>query len=152
MMVFCVSPSMAVHEKHAANVDYVTKVSKSLADSVENFLSTNDEALAERYLVAILSRSDASIDRVGDLIHSQPNFGQASVGYHPRQVVQVRGREMSYGLFVPPTYKPTKAFPLVVCLHGAGFTGDSYLERWAARLGNAYILAVSYTHLRAHET
>ena len=63
------------------------------------------------------------------------------VGHQPSQSVQVRREEMSYGLFVPLTYDPTKAFPLVVCLHGAGFTGDLYLERWAGRLGDSYILA-----------
>jgi pimeloyl-ACP methyl ester carboxylesterase len=30
---------------------------------------------------------------------------------------------------------------LVVCLHGAGFTGDVYLERWQSRLGEGYLLA-----------
>ena len=141
MIAFCVSSSMAVNGKHGANVDYVSNSSKSLEELVEKFLSTNDVALAEEILVSILSRSDVSTSRVAGLIHSEPRFSQDSVGHQPRQIVQVRGREMSYGLFVPPTYEPIKAFPLVVCLHGAGFTGDSYLERWVARLGNAYILA-----------
>jgi pimeloyl-ACP methyl ester carboxylesterase len=30
---------------------------------------------------------------------------------------------------------------LVICLHGAGFTGDVYLERWQSRLGDDYLLA-----------
>jgi len=30
---------------------------------------------------------------------------------------------------------------LVVCLHGAGFTGEAYLERWQVRLGKDYVLA-----------
>jgi dienelactone hydrolase len=29
----------------------------------------------------------------------------------------------------------------VICLHGAGFTGDAYLERWQTRLNERYILA-----------
>ena len=29
----------------------------------------------------------------------------------------------------------------MVCLHGAGFTGEAYLERWQARLGEDYVLA-----------
>jgi dienelactone hydrolase len=36
---------------------------------------------------------------------------------------------------------PTKDYALVICLHGAGFTGDAYLERWKARLGDDYVLA-----------
>ena len=141
MIVFCVAPSMAWGAERSLNVGDASKSSKSLKVLVETFLSTNDMALAEEFLVAILSSPDASVDRVAALIHSGPRLDQASVGHQPRQVVQVRGKEMSYGLFVPPAYKPNKSFPLVVCLHGAGFTGDSYLERWAARLGDAYILA-----------
>jgi len=30
---------------------------------------------------------------------------------------------------------------LVVCLHGAGFTGEAYLERWRSRLGDEFLLA-----------
>ena len=43
---------------------------------------------------------------------------------------------MPYRLFVPEGYDSTKIYPLVLFLHGAGERGT----------------AVSYTHLRAHET
>ena len=56
-----------------------------------------------------------------------------------------RDKTFSYGLFVPPAHDPEVALPLVVCLHGAGFTGDSYLERWATRLGEWSILACPTT-------
>ena len=76
MIAFCVSSSMAVNGKHGANVDYVSKSSKSLEELVEKFLSTNDVALAEEILVSILSRSDVSTSRVAGLIHSEPRFSQ----------------------------------------------------------------------------
>jgi len=59
----------------------------------------------------------------------------------PHLPIEVHGLDHSFGLFVPASYKPEKSMPLVVCLHGAGFTGDAYLERWAPRLGDDYILA-----------
>lgn len=55
--------------------------------------------------------------------------------------LRVRNRTDRYGLYVPLSYRPTKDYALVVCLHGAGFTGDTYLERWQARLSEGYILA-----------
>jgi predicted esterase len=50
-------------------------------------------------------------------------------------------------LYVPANYRPEHRYGLVICLHGTGFTGDSYLERWQTRLGDAYILACpTFTH------
>jgi predicted esterase len=48
---------------------------------------------------------------------------------------------MSYGLYVPETYGPSRKYPLIICLHGAGFDGDTYLDRWQPRLGEDYLLA-----------
>ena len=113
----------------------------SLASLVRNYRTTADSTMSEQVLTSILSRSDANIDRVASLLGKPGPFKEAPVGYLPSQPIQVRGQPMSYGLYVPSSYDSSKAFPLVVCLHGAGFTGDSYLERWASRLGDAYILA-----------
>jgi hypothetical protein len=114
---------------------------ESLKSLVQTYLATTDPVVAEGRLNAILSIPEASIAAVTTILEMAPIFKDASVGHQPSQTVQVRGEAKSYGLFVPPSYDPTKAYPLVVCLHGAGFTGDSYLERWTARLGDSYILA-----------
>ena len=53
----------------------------------------------------------------------------------------MRGHTHHLALSVPLTYQPAKGYGLVVCLHGAGFTGEAYLERWQARLGEDYVLA-----------
>ncbi len=92
-------------------------------------------------LSAIVAHPEASLERVSQLLREGRPYGPAPVGLLPSQPIRVRGTTLSYGLFVPPTYDPEKAFPLVICLHGAGFTGDSYLERWATRLGESFILA-----------
>ena len=46
-----------------------------------------------------------------------------------------------YSLYVPDSYRPERAYPLIICLHGAGFTGEAYLDRWRPRLGDDYLLA-----------
>jgi hypothetical protein len=61
----------------------------------------------------------------------------------------VQGRAYHLALSVPLTYQPTKGYGLVVCLHGAGFTGEAYLERWQARLGENYVLACPTTPMGA---
>ena len=53
----------------------------------------------------------------------------------------MQGHAYHLALSVPLTYQPAKGYGLVVCLHGAGFTGEAYLERWQARLGEDYVLA-----------
>jgi hypothetical protein len=136
--VFFVLPTFATP---GHNVLTAQDAHQSLPELIRIYLSTADDALSERMFHEIISRPNASIDRIAGLIESAQTFESAKVGHQPSQSVLVRGSEMSYGLFVPTSYEPSQAFPFVVCLHGAGFTGDSYLERWAERLGEAYILA-----------
>ena len=114
---------------------------QSLATLITHYLTVEDRVSAEPLLQAILAHPRASLQRVSRLLRESRTYEAAPVGMLPNQPVRVRGRTLSYGLFVPPAYDPEVAFPLVVCLHGAGFTGDSYLERWATRLGESHILA-----------
>ena len=92
-----------------------------------------------------MDHPQASLERVGEVLQEGRTYQAAPVGMLPSQPVRVRDKTLSYGLFVPPAYDPDVASPLVVCLHGAGFTGDSYLERWATRLGEWSILACPTT-------
>ena len=114
---------------------------QSLATLVAKYLTVDDRERAEASLQAILAHPQASLERVRELLRTRPTYAAAPVGMLPSQPVRVRGKTLSYGLFVPPAYDPEFALPLVVCLHGAGFTGDSYLERWAKRLGESHLLA-----------
>jgi len=133
--------SWAQEPSNASSISPIDQKKESLSNLVRTYLSTSNPELAEELLQTILSRPDASLEQVANLLHSEPSFERGPVGHLPGQPIQVQGKDMSYGLFVPPSYDPAEAFPLVVCLHGAGFTGDSYLERWASRLGESYILA-----------
>lgn len=116
-----------------------------LATFIAQYLTVEDRDQAESSLQAILVHPEASLERVSRVLKKSRTYEAAPVGMLPSQPVQVRGKTLSYGLFVPPAYDPEIALPLVVCLHGAGFTGDSYLERWAARLGEWAILACPTT-------
>ncbi|HSQ51950.1 MAG TPA: hypothetical protein VLL94_11860 [Nitrospiraceae bacterium] len=53
----------------------------------------------------------------------------------------MQGEAYDLAISVPLTYQTAKSYGLVICLHGAGFTGQAYLERWQARLGEDYVLA-----------
>ena len=117
----------------------------SLATLVMEYLTVEDREEAGSSLQAILVHPQASLERVNEVLQESRTYDAAPVGMLPNQPVQVRGKTLSYGLFVPPSYDPEVALPLVVCLHGAGFTGDSYLERWATRLGEWSILACPTT-------
>ena len=118
---------------------------QSLATLVTQYLTVEDRGQAEPALQAILAHPQASLQRVSRVLQESRTYEAAPVGMLPNQPVRVRGKTLSYGLFVPPAYDPQVALPLVVCLHGAGFTGDSYLERWATRLGEWSILACPTT-------
>lgn len=112
---------------------------------VREYLTVEDRGQAESLLQAILDHPQASLERISGLLRASRTYEAAPVGMLPSQPVRVRGKTLSYGLFVPPAYDPDVVWPLVVCLHGAGFTGDSYLERWATRLGEWSILACPTT-------
>ncbi len=119
--------------------------SQSLATLVMQYLAVEDREGAESSLQAILDHPQASLERVSAVLQEGRTYEAAPVGMLPSQPVLVRDKTFSYGLFVPSAYNPDVAWPLVVCLHGAGFTGDSYLERWASRLGEWSILACPTT-------
>jgi pimeloyl-ACP methyl ester carboxylesterase len=108
---------------------------------VLQYLDAAEAEQAERTLQDILADPDASIDTITRLIQTGREYGPQPVGTMPDERVDVQGRTYHFALFVPQTYQPSKGYGLVVCLHGAGFSGDAYLERWQARLAEDYVLA-----------
>ena len=113
----------------------------NLTTLVLQYLDTAEAEPAERTLQDILADPDASIDTITRLIQTGREYGARPVGTMADERVELQGRTYQFALFVPQTYRPNKAYGLVVCLHGAGFSGDAYLERWQARLGEDYVLA-----------
>lgn len=112
-----------------------------LARLVQQYLGAPTAEDAEQLLDAILHDPHADLHTIRAALRMGGEYGVEPVGAQVGRPVRVRGRTYSFGLYVPDSYRPTKDYGLVVCLHGAGFTGDSYLERWQARLESEYILA-----------
>jgi pimeloyl-ACP methyl ester carboxylesterase len=113
----------------------------SLAPLLWQFLDTGDSDEADRLLHILLSRADVSISSVTQVLQADRPYQNQSMGVLPDEHVTVRGRPYRLSLSIPRGYQPAKQYGLVVCLHGAGFTGEEYLERWQARLGEDYVLA-----------
>jgi predicted esterase len=113
---------------------------QSPAGMVWEYLLTNDAGQADRLLPQILNRYDGNPDALKQAIRSGPPYTTQPVGVLPDERIVLRDRAYRYSLYVPPSYFPTESYALIVCLHGAGFSGDAYLERWQPRLGERYIL------------
>ena len=96
---------------------------------------------SQKILQAILQHPDADLHTVEAAIRQVSRYSKAPVGAQPKRLVKVRDQDASFSLYVPPTYSPDRAYPLIVCLHGAGFSGEAYLDRWVSRLEDRYILA-----------
>jgi dienelactone hydrolase len=115
--------------------------SESLASQIFRYLDTTNGEEADRLLREIRLHPDASVEQVTRIIQTERIYDTQPIGTLPDERVQIQGRVYPLALSIPLTYQPSKGYGLVVCLHGAGFTGDVYLERWQARLGDEYILA-----------
>jgi hypothetical protein len=113
----------------------------SLRALILEYLAIEDGLKADDLLRQIVRRDDATLISVTSILQEGRSYVSAPVGLQPGQEIAVGTRAFEYGLYVPQNYDPEQAYPLVVCLHGAGFTGDAYLERWQTRLGDSYILA-----------
>jgi predicted esterase len=113
----------------------------SLEDLINTYLATDSTEAADRALATILRDPLVTVSAVEAAMKPARPPAMPSVGSQPEQPLMVKGRRYAYGLYVPPSYRPEQAYPLVVCLHGAGFDGNTYLERWSPRLGDRYILA-----------
>ncbi|MCP9439220.1 MAG: hypothetical protein NNA20_10255 [Nitrospira sp.] len=117
------------------------ETSGDLAAKVFQYLDAPANEDTDRLLHEVLTHPESSIERVGDIIRIGRSYGEQPTGTVPDLQVSVRGRSYPLSIAVPASYHPSKSLGLVVCLHGAGFDGKAYLERWQERLGDAYILA-----------
>jgi len=129
--------SLVSHEANAADVP----PSADLKTQVFRYLDSTDTDEAARTLQAILSDPYVTIDQTIRIIQTERDYAPQPTGTIPDERIDVRGRAYHLALSIPPTYQPTENYGLVVCLHGAGFTGEAYLERWQVRLGKDYVLA-----------
>jgi pimeloyl-ACP methyl ester carboxylesterase len=115
--------------------------SENLPVLVFQYLDAVEGDEAERLLRLIEDHPDASIERVIRIIETERSYESRPIGTLPDERISLQGQTYALAMSVPLTYQPSKGYALIVCLHGAGFTGDVYLERWQARLGEDYLLA-----------
>jgi dienelactone hydrolase len=104
------------------------------------YLAAND-ADAERMVPTLATRP---VDDLENALHQAiiaPERGDAPVGKQPGRRFQVGNRTFHFALYVPESYRADHAYPLMICLHGAGFGGETYLDRWQPRLKEGFILA-----------
>lgn len=105
------------------------------------YLDSRDTEETAQVLQSLLSDPTLTIDQAIRIIQTERTYSTQPTGTLPDERLDVWGRTYHLALSVPLTYQPAKDYGLVVCLHGAGFTGETYLERWQARLGGEYVLA-----------
>ena len=129
--------SLSIPATHAAEEG----ASTDLASQVWQYLTTQDVEQQRTVLASIVQRPDATVQVVQELLRKGPPHGLQPVGLLPDEQIVVRERPYQLSLSVPQSYEPTRDYALIVCLHGAGFTGEAYLDRWNSRLGEGYILA-----------
>jgi len=115
--------------------------SAEMKAQVFRYLDSTDADEAAGILKSVLADPQATIDQVRGIIQTERDYTPQLTGTLPDEQIDVQGHAYNVALSVPLTYQPVKSYGLVVCLHGAGFTGESYLERWQARLGKDYVLA-----------
>ena len=113
----------------------------SLPAMVFQYLDTPDPDEAERLLRSIQDHPGTSIERVTRIIETERRYDSRPIGTLLDERIRIQGQTYAVALSVPLTYQPSKGYALIVCLHGAGFSGDVYLERWQARLDEDSILA-----------
>jgi len=133
-----IAPALALSQ--IQNTLAPKEVESELNLLVQQFLFSEDEQQREALLKEILSHKAATIDGLKRLIQNGGLYPPGPSVGSLHQSIHVRGYEMSYALYVPENYDPQLAYPLIVCLHGAGFEGDSYLDRWKTRLGEKSLL------------
>jgi predicted esterase len=112
-----------------------------LADLVNEYVETPDGEKASALLADILKHPQADVETVERILSNGRVYAIQPVGLQPSVPMHVHSRSFRYGLYVPSNYVPSKPYALVICLHGAGFTGDAYLERWQTRLDDGYLVA-----------
>lgn len=133
-------PDRSAWSMEADFVGEVNADTDSLASLVRQYLEADSKNQGE-LKTRIMSRPDAGLEEIRAIIQAGKVYEIMPVGILPDQPIRVKGQHYEYGLYVPNSYVPSSAFPLIICLHGAGFSGNSYLERWVPRLGEGFILA-----------
>ncbi len=144
LIVFLIIQSVARSDVRAEAAQLSGKSEDAQVDelnlAVQQFLYSNDAAQSDALLKEILALPDLKISRLEEAIKEGTLYPPEPATGALHKSIEVAGYEMSYAMHVPKNYNSKKRYPLIVCLHGAGFVGDSYIDRWKSRLGENAIL------------
>jgi predicted esterase len=132
LLLWAVAPLVVQAEDQAAG-DHSARM-------VWDYLTTEDSDQAGRLLPQIVGQYTGNLAALERAIRSGRPYGPQPVGIFPDERIILRNRTYQFSLYVPASYRPSESYGLVVCLHGAGFSGDAYIERWQPRLNDHYIL------------
>jgi len=135
--------AVVVPTPHPSPAPHSSAIDARLVARVAEYLHANDHE-AGQLLPSLVSRPPAELESALDQALSGPSLWEddtPKTGLLPNLPIRVNGTTRRFGLYVPPSYQPAHRYPLIICLHGAGFNGDRYLERWSPRLGERYLLA-----------
>lgn len=119
--------------------------SEGIAD-LDTYLYTEDGDEANGLFATLAVHPVSELEAA---LRAPRRYPPSPTGLLPGRQIRVGEHVRRYGLYVPESYNSAKAYPLVVCQHGAGFDGDGYLERWRPRLGEDYILVCPTVELGA---
>jgi poly(3-hydroxybutyrate) depolymerase len=116
-------------------VEHMRTINHGLMD-IGQFDAAKELAAAEKVTLAAKSGKDPFAGQTGD--------------YKRHYFLKEANEIMPYRIYVPPSYNSTKAWPLVVALHGLGGTEDSMfganykVSEEAARLGYIVVCPLGY--------
>lgn len=77
-----------------------------------------------------IAELQVGVEELAKVCAAPRKYGKQEAGTKTGLKVKVKGEEETYFLAVPETYTPEKPTPLLLCLHGAGYTGEKQMERW----------------------
>ncbi|MEK7279975.1 MAG: alpha/beta hydrolase-fold protein [Nitrospirota bacterium] len=125
---------------HGEKMDVKMDEGEAARARIEKYISTRDDKEADEILEHILSHPILNIDQILIQLKRWKRYEEEKKGPLFDQKLAIGSGDIKYALYVPEGYSSQIAYPLIVCLHGAGFDGNRYLERWSARLGESYIV------------
>ncbi len=132
-MVFCgVTAEVKAEAVSSSNEDFNL--------IVQQYLLSNNAEQSAAFLKDVLAHPKLTILNLEEAIQTGRRYPEKPSTGSLHKSIEVAGYEMSYAMHVPKNYDAKKSYPLIICLHGAGFVGDSYIDRWKSRLGANAIL------------
>src|SRR3712207_6676608 len=86
----------------------------SLSILIHEYVRTQDRERADALLGDIRAHPKADVPTVEAMLQSDQVYTAQPVGLQPGVPLAVLGRSFRYGLYVPPSYQPSRSYALVL--------------------------------------